>query len=67
MNYTLSWEAARINAGLTQDDAAKAVHVSKNTIINWEKYRNYPTIVQAYAMCELYGVSIDMVDACRQG
>lgn len=66
-DFTLSWEAARINAGMTQDDVSKAIHVSKATIINWEKYRNHPTVVQAYALCNLYGVSIDMIDACRQG
>ena len=63
----MSWEAARGNAGLTQEDVVKAIHVSKSTIINWEKYRSYPTILQAYQLCDLYGISIDVIDAYRQG
>lgn len=36
-DYKITLAAARVNAGMTQDDVAKEMHVSKNTIINWEK------------------------------
>lgn len=29
--------AARVNAGMTQEDVAKKLKVSKKTVINWEK------------------------------
>ena len=33
----ISLAAARVNANLTQEDVARAMHLSKNTIVNWEK------------------------------
>lgn len=35
--FKISLAAARVNAGLTQDEVAKRMHVSKTTILNWEK------------------------------
>lgn len=55
----MSLKAARVNAGLTQKEAAKALNIGKNTISNYEKYRTKPNIDTAKKMAELYGVSID--------
>lgn len=33
----ISLAAARVNAGLTQDDVSKNMKISKNTLVNWEK------------------------------
>ena len=55
----MSLRAARVNAGLTQKEAAKALNIGKNTITNYEKYRTKPNIDTAKKMAELYGVSID--------
>lgn len=60
--YYISWAAARVNAGLTLDNVTSILKVSKNTLINWEKYRSEPTISQAKILCDLYGVPADMVD-----
>lgn len=60
--YYISWAAARVNAGLTLENVAQILKVSKNTLINWEKYRSEPTISQAKTMCDLYKVPADMVD-----
>ena len=38
----ITWAAARVNAGLTQDDVSKAMHVTKNTVVAWEKYKTEP-------------------------
>ena len=65
-DLSISWAAARVNAGLTQAEVCSAIKVSKNTIINWESYKSEPTISQAKALCKLYGVSIEVIDACRQ-
>jgi len=34
----------RTKSGLTQEDLAKKLHVSRSTISNWEIDRNYPDI-----------------------
>jgi len=57
----LSLAAARVNAGLTQDDVANSLGTSVQTILNWEKGRSEPTISQARALSKLYGVDMDVI------
>ena len=63
----ISLAAARVNANLTQDDVAKAMKVSKNTIISWEKYKTEPTVSQGLKLCELYKLPSDMIDMVGPG
>ncbi len=53
--------AARVNAGLTQEDVSKEMKVSKNTIVAWENGQNEPKISQARALSELYGMPLDLI------
>ena len=46
-DFKISLTAARINAGYTQKDVAKQMHINKQTIVNWEK--------------ELYGAPKDCI------
>ena len=55
----IKWNAARVNAGLTIDDAAEKLGKSKNTIISYEKYKTIPTMDTAQAMASLYGMSLN--------
>lgn len=55
----ISLRAARANAGLTQDEVAKAVKKSKNTIVSYEKYRTIPDMETGKALAKLYGMSVD--------
>lgn len=55
----ISLKAARVNANLTQDDVAKTLSISKNTIINYEKYTSKPSVERAKELAELYGMSVD--------
>ena len=55
----ISLKAARVNANLTQEDVAKKVKKSKNTIVNYEKGKSAPDIETGKALANLYGVSID--------
>ena len=55
----ISLAAARVDTGLTQEDVAKALHVTKNTVVAWEKGTSEPKISQAKALCELYNRPID--------
>ena len=34
--FKISLKAARVNANMTQEQVAKAVHRNKQTIVNWE-------------------------------
>ena len=55
-NIRISMAAARVNAGMTQEDAAKALHITKQTLVNWEKGITQPKIEQAENMSVLYGI-----------
>lgn len=55
----LKLKTARVNAGLTIDDVAKALKKSKNTIISYEKYKTITTIDTAKALADLYGLPFD--------
>lgn len=53
--------AARVNAGLTQEDVAKALNVGKQTIVNWEKGKSEPKMSQCRLLSELYKMPLDYI------
>ena len=57
MKITL--KAARVNVGLTQEDVAKRLKKSKQTIVNYENGKSIPDIATGKALAVLYGMSID--------
>ncbi|MEE0741497.1 MAG: helix-turn-helix transcriptional regulator [Emergencia sp.] len=59
--FQISLAAARVNAGLTQDDVAKEMHVGKQTIVNWEKGNSEPKLEQARALSALYNMPSDYI------
>ena len=40
----ISLRAARVNADLTLDEAAKALHTTRQTLMNYEKGETSPTV-----------------------
>ena len=52
----ITLKAARVNAGMTQDEAAHALNKTKQTIVNWEsglteiKYRDLMRLSELYSM-----------------
>lgn len=55
----ISIRAARVNVGLTQEESAKLLGVSVNTLIKWE---SNPELIPAYRqleLSELYQVPIE--------
>lgn len=52
-------KAARNEAGLTQEQVAEALGVSRQTISNWENGKSYPDIISVIKMSDLYSVSLD--------
>ena len=53
--------AARVNAGLTQVDVIKALDISNHKLTAWENGASEPTISEAEALCNLYGLSYDQI------
>lgn len=49
----------RKNKGLTQDDFAKAVGVSRQAVYKWENGTSYPEVPKILEIKALYGISLD--------
>ena len=49
----------RTKANLTQQQLAELVHVSSRTIISIEKEQYSPSLMLAYRMAEVFGVSVE--------
>lgn len=50
---------ARTKEGLTQEEVAEAIQVSRQTISNWENEKSYPDIVSVIKLSDLYNISLD--------
>ena len=51
--------AARVAAGLTQEELAEKMGVSRQTIINWETGKQEMKTLYLYAFCHVTGFSED--------
>lgn len=50
---------ARVNAGLTQEQVAQKILVSRQTISNWENGKSLPDIISVMNLSDLYQISLD--------
>ena len=57
----ISLAAARVNAGLTQVDIAREMHLSKQTIVNWENGKNIPKPAQLEMYCRICKFPVDNI------
>lgn len=57
----ISLAAARVNAKMTQEDVAKEMHVSKQTIVNWEKGKIVPGIPEIEKLSRIYKMPQDNI------
>lgn len=58
----MTLRAARVNAGLTQKDAAKKIGVSNKTLCRWENGDTQPKVgEQIDSICSIYGVDYDNI------
>lgn len=57
----ITLEAARVNARLSQKEAAKRLNVSNKTLCRWENGVSFPKADQISRICELYGVAYDNI------
>ena len=51
----------RVAAGLTQQQLAERVHVSARTIISLEKGQYSPSLMLAYRMARVFGVTVEQL------
>ena len=51
----------RKKMGVTQEQLAKAIDVSRQTVISLERDKPIPSIIQAYKIAEFFGVKIEEV------
>lgn len=59
--FKISLAAARVNAKMNQDEAAKALKVSKATLVKWEGGTAEPRITKAREIAELYKVPLENI------
>jgi transcriptional regulator with XRE-family HTH domain len=57
----ISLAAARVNAGMTQDDVAKQMKIGKKTIINWEKGLSIPSFADLNMLSNIYKIPLDNI------
>lgn len=50
---------ARVQSGLTQENVAEKINVSRQTISNWENEKSYPDIISVIELSNLYSISLD--------
>lgn len=60
MKITLA--AARVNAGLSQKEAATKLGVSNKTLSSWENGTSFPNAQSISKICELYVVPFDNIN-----
>lgn len=57
----ISLAAARVNAGMTQQDVADKMHISKQTIINWEKGKTKLKVAEFEMLARMYNIPQDYI------
>lgn len=63
-DFRITLPAARVNAGLTQNDVAEAIHVSKATVCSWESGKTHPTAEKAEQLAKLYKCPLNRINFC---
>lgn len=59
MNIGQKLKEARTQAGLSQEKVSEEIHVSRQTVSNWETEKTYPDVVSLVKLSDLYGISLD--------
>ena len=59
--FQITIAAARVNAGMTQDEAAKALGIDRTTLIKWENGKVIPRTIQLIALANIYNIPIDNI------
>ena len=57
----ISLAAARVNKKLTQAEVAEIMHVTRQTIVNWERGKVVPGIPEMEMLSNIYGIPQDNI------
>ena len=60
-NFQITMAAARVNAGMTQNEVAEKMQVSNKTIVNWETGKIKPRAAQLHLFCEIVGIDQEFI------
>ena len=52
-------KSSRLNAGMTQEQIAEKINVSRQTISNWENGKSLPDVISLIEISDLYQISLD--------
>ena len=55
----MSLKVLRTISGMTQEQVAEAVGVSRVTYLKWERYETFPDVKQLVKLSEVFGCSLD--------
>ena len=59
MEFNEKLQELRKQKGLTQEELAELLYVSRTAISKWESGRGYPSITSLKAIADLFNISID--------
>ena len=57
--FQITLAAARVNAGLSQEEAGKRIGVDRTTIVKWESGKVIPRTPYIIAMATIYNVPLE--------
>ena len=60
--FKVTLEAARVNAGISQKEAANLLGISNKTLCSWENGKSYPNADKIAEICELYCIPYDCIN-----
>lgn len=61
MNIGIKLKNARNAKGMSQEETAEELGISRQTLSNWENEKTYPDVISVIKMSDLYGVSLDLL------
>lgn len=59
MEFNIKLQELRKQKGLTQEELAKSLYVSRTAISKWESGRGYPNIDSLKAIAKFFGITVD--------
>lgn len=61
MNFGETLQSLRKKHGLTQETLGEQLHVTRQTVSNWETGKNYPDLELLVALSNLFDISLDIL------